>query len=85
MSVPDKHPRMRDDGNGQLTITNAHKKDSGFYQCRAINKIGVDLALTHLIVTGHGAYYHFIVCDRDKLRGLSPHSYFVRPCVFLFD
>lgn len=52
ISVPDKHSRMRDDGNGQLSITNAQKKDSGFYQCRATNKIGVNLAATHLIVVG---------------------------------
>lgn len=43
---------MRDDGYGQLSITNAKKEDSGFYQCRATNKIGVDLAVTHLIVVG---------------------------------
>ncbi|KAL9970446.1 hypothetical protein ACROYT_G022822 [Oculina patagonica] len=50
--VPDKHPRMKYDGNGQLSITNAHKEDSGFYQCRAANKIGVAVAVTHLIVVG---------------------------------
>lgn len=52
ISVPDKHSRMRDDGNGLLSVTNAHRGDSGFYQCRATNKIGVGLAVTHLIVVG---------------------------------
>lgn len=50
ISVPDLHPRMRDISDGQLSIVNAHKEDSGFYQCRATNKIGVAVAITHLVV-----------------------------------
>lgn len=50
ISVPDTHRRMRVSNNGQLSIINAHKKDSGFYQCRATNKIGVAVAITHLVV-----------------------------------
>ena len=48
ISVPDLHPRMSRDG--QLSIVNVHKEDSGIYQCRATNKIGVAVAITHLVV-----------------------------------
>lgn len=41
---------MRDISDGQLSIVNVHKEDSGFYQCRATNKIGVAVAITHLVV-----------------------------------
>ena len=50
ISVPDLHPRMRDISDGQLSIVNVHKEDSVFYQCRATNKIGVAVAITHLVV-----------------------------------
>ena len=41
---------MRDISDGQLSIVNVHKEDSVFYQCRATNKIGVTVAITHLVV-----------------------------------
>lgn len=50
ITVPDLHPRMRDISDGQLSIVNVHKEDSVFYQCRATNKIGVTVAITHLVV-----------------------------------
>ena len=36
--------------DGQLSITNAQKKDSGLYKCKATNILGYDSALTHLSV-----------------------------------
>ena len=36
--------------NGQLSITNAQKKDSGLYKCKATNILGHDSAVTHLSV-----------------------------------
>ena len=35
---------------GQLSITNAQKKDSGLYKCKATNILGYDSAVTHLSV-----------------------------------
>ena len=35
---------------GQLSITNAQKKDSGLYKCKATNILGHDSAVTHLSV-----------------------------------
>ena len=35
---------------GQLSITNAQKKDSGLYKCKATNILGYDFAVTHLSV-----------------------------------
>ena len=36
--------------DGQLSITNAQKKDSGLYKCKATNILGYDSAVTHLSV-----------------------------------
>ena len=36
--------------DGQLSIINAHKKDSGLYRCKASNSLGQDSALTQLVV-----------------------------------
>ncbi|XP_068754117.1 contactin-6-like isoform X3 [Montipora capricornis] len=36
--------------HGQLSIENAHKKDSGLYKCTASNKLGQDSAVTQLNV-----------------------------------
>ena len=36
--------------DGQLSITNAQKKDSGLYKCKASNILGHDSAVTHLSV-----------------------------------
>ena len=36
--------------DGQLSITNARKKDSGLYKCKATNMLGYDSAVTHLSV-----------------------------------
>ena len=36
--------------DGQLSITNTQKKDSGLYKCTASNKLGHDSAVTHLNV-----------------------------------
>ena len=36
--------------DGQLSIINAHKKDSGLYRCEASNSLGQDSALTQLVV-----------------------------------
>ena len=36
--------------DGQLSIKNAQKKDSGLYKCKASNILGYDSAVTHLSV-----------------------------------
>ena len=36
--------------DGQLSIINAQKKDSGLYKCKATNILGYDSAVTHLSV-----------------------------------
>ena len=36
--------------DGQLSVINAQKKDSGLYKCKATNPFGEDSAVTHLVV-----------------------------------
>jgi len=40
--------------NGELSIINAKKKDSGLYKCKASNHLGYDSAVTQLNVVKLG-------------------------------
>ena len=67
--------------DGQLSITNAQKKDSGLYKCKATNILGYDFALTHLSVV---ELPQFTVRPPEQLKELTNHNITV-PCQAIGD
>ena len=67
--------------DGQLSITNAQKKDSGLYKCKATNILGYDFALTHLGVV---ELPQFTVSPPGQLKELTNHNITV-PCQAIGD
>ena len=57
--------------HGQLTITNAKKKDSGLYKCKAKNILGYDSAVTHLSVV---ELPQFTVRPPEQLKEFTNHN-----------
>ena len=62
--------------DGKLSITNAKKRDSGLYRCKASNVLGQDSALTQLVVL---ELPHFTVSPPAKLKAFTSHNITV-PC-----
>ena len=61
---------------GQLSITNSQKKDSGLYECKATNILGYDSAVTHLSVV---ELPQFTVRPPEQLKEFTNHNITV-PC-----
>jgi len=57
--------------DGQLSITNAQKKDSGLYKCKATNILGYDSAVTHLSVV---ELPQFTVSPPGQLKEFTNHN-----------
>ena len=57
--------------DGQLSITNTQKKDSGLYKCKATNILGYDSAVTHLSVV---ELPQFTVRPPGQLKELTSHN-----------
>jgi len=57
--------------DGQLSITNTEKKDSGLYNCKATNILGDDSAVTHLSVV---ELPQFTVRPPGQLKELTNHN-----------
>ena len=62
--------------DGQLSITNAQKKDFGLYKCKATNILGHDSAVTHLSVV---ELPQFTVRPPGQLKEFTNHNITV-PC-----
>ena len=62
--------------DGQLSITNAQKKDFGLYKCKASNNLGHDSALTHLSVV---ELPHFAASPPSNLKAFAGENVTV-PC-----
>ena len=62
--------------DGQLSITNSQKKDSGLYECKATNILGYDSAVTHLSVV---ELPQFTVRPPEQLKEFTNHNITV-PC-----
>ena len=62
--------------DGQLSITNAQKKDSGLYKCKASNILGQHFAVTHLSVV---ELPQFTVTPPAQLKEFTNHNVTV-PC-----
>lgn len=57
--------------DGQLSITNAQKKDSGLYKCKATNILGYDSVVTHLSVVELPT---FTVRPPEELKEFTNHN-----------
>ena len=66
---------------GQLSITNAKKKDSSLYKCKATNILGYDSAVTHLSVV---ELPQFTVRPPGHLKKVTNHNITV-PCQAIGD
>ncbi|XP_078374920.1 roundabout homolog 3-like [Oculina patagonica] len=62
--------------DGQLSIANAQKRDSGLYKCKASNSLGQDSAVTQLVVV---ELPQFTVSPPSLLRELTNQNITV-PC-----
>jgi len=62
--------------DGQLSITNAQKKDSGLYECQATNILGHHSAVTHLSVV---ELPQFTVRPPGQLKAFANHNITI-PC-----
>lgn len=62
--------------DGKLSIVNAQKKDSGLYKCHASNDLGLELAVTQLVVI---ELPQFTVSPPSQLKGFTTNNITV-PC-----
>ena len=67
--------------DGQLSIKNAQKKDSGLYKCKATNILGYDSAVTHLSVV---ELPQFTIRPPGQLEEFTNHNITV-PCQAIGD